>query len=133
MAGTVTSSSSPRRPAPAARESAACHSFSSKAIGPGFTKGKPLKKIGLRGQDTCELFFEDVRVPQSSLLGFEEGARLQAVDAGGWAFERPHGGHPVRGSGALGAGAHPRVHPRAQRSSVNRSRTSRTRASSSPR
>ncbi len=24
----------------------------------GFTKGKPLKKIGLHGQDTCELFFD---------------------------------------------------------------------------
>jgi alkylation response protein AidB-like acyl-CoA dehydrogenase len=35
----------------------------------GFKKGQPLKKVGMRGQDTCELFFEDVRVPQSSVLG----------------------------------------------------------------
>ena len=40
---------------------------------PGFTKGKPLKKVGMKGQDTCELFFENVRVPQSNLLGAREG------------------------------------------------------------
>ncbi|MBV8062133.1 MAG: acyl-CoA dehydrogenase family protein [Nevskia sp.] len=40
---------------------------------PGFTKGKPLKKVGMHGQDTCELFFENVRVPQSNLLGPKEG------------------------------------------------------------
>jgi alkylation response protein AidB-like acyl-CoA dehydrogenase len=40
---------------------------------PGFTKGKPLKKVGMKGQDTCELFFENVRVPQSNLLGTREG------------------------------------------------------------
>lgn len=38
---------------------------------PGFTKGKPLKKVGMRGQDTCELFFDNVRVPKSNLLGIE--------------------------------------------------------------
>jgi long-chain-acyl-CoA dehydrogenase len=38
----------------------------------GFTKNKPLKKLGMKAQDTCELFFEDVRVPKSALLG-EEG------------------------------------------------------------
>lgn len=36
---------------------------------PGFTKGKPLKKVGMRAQDTGELFFEDVRVPQSNVIG----------------------------------------------------------------
>jgi len=39
----------------------------------GFGKGKPLKKIGMKGQDTCELFFEDVRVPRENLLGEVEG------------------------------------------------------------
>lgn len=34
----------------------------------GFSKGKPLKKIGMHSQDTCELFFKDVRVPKSNLL-----------------------------------------------------------------
>lgn len=38
---------------------------------PGVTKGKPLKKIGLKSQDTGELFFERVRVPAGNLLGDE--------------------------------------------------------------
>jgi acyl-CoA dehydrogenase len=37
----------------------------------GFTKGKPLKKIGMKAQDTCEFFFDNVKVPQSNLLGKE--------------------------------------------------------------
>ncbi len=39
----------------------------------GFRRGKPLKKIGQKGQDTCELFFDDVRVPVDNLLGTQEG------------------------------------------------------------
>jgi len=39
----------------------------------GFRRGKPLKKIGQKGQDTCELFFDDVRVPVGNLLGSLEG------------------------------------------------------------
>ena len=38
---------------------------------PGFSKGKPLKKVGMKAQDTCELFFEDVRVHKSAMLGEE--------------------------------------------------------------
>lgn len=38
----------------------------------GFTRGRNLDKIGLHAQDTAELFFNDVRVPVSNLLG-EEG------------------------------------------------------------
>lgn len=37
----------------------------------GFSKGKPLNKIGMKGQDTCELFFDNVRVPKTNLLGAE--------------------------------------------------------------
>lgn len=37
----------------------------------GFSKGKKLKKIGLRGQDTAELFFDQVRVPVENRLGEE--------------------------------------------------------------
>lgn len=37
----------------------------------GFTRGKNLEKIGLKAQDTAELFFEDVQVPHENLLGQE--------------------------------------------------------------
>lgn len=39
---------------------------------PGFEKGRNLKKLGLKGQDTSELSFSDCRVPESNRLG-EEG------------------------------------------------------------
>jgi acyl-CoA dehydrogenase len=39
---------------------------------PGFRRGRVLDKVGLKGQDTAELFFDDVRVPAANLLG-EEG------------------------------------------------------------
>ncbi|MGI9167276.1 MAG: acyl-CoA dehydrogenase family protein, partial [Pyrinomonadaceae bacterium] len=39
----------------------------------GYRVGRMLDKIGQRGQDTCELFFDDVRVPTANLLGTEEG------------------------------------------------------------
>ncbi|GMI34220.1 hypothetical protein TrCOL_g13829 [Triparma columacea] len=35
----------------------------------GFVKGNKLKKMGMKAQDTCELFFEDLRVPASAMLG----------------------------------------------------------------
>ena len=38
---------------------------------PGFEKGRLLDKIGLKGQDTAELFLDEVRVPQTNLLGEE--------------------------------------------------------------
>ena len=36
---------------------------------PGFSVGKRLKKLGLKAQDTSELFFDNVRVPAENLLG----------------------------------------------------------------
>ncbi|MDP6014066.1 MAG: acyl-CoA dehydrogenase family protein [Alphaproteobacteria bacterium] len=38
----------------------------------GFSRGRNLEKIGLKAQDTSELFFDNVRVPKTNLLG-EEG------------------------------------------------------------
>jgi len=38
---------------------------------PGFQKGKRLKKVGLKAQDTSELFFDNVKVPKSQRLGNE--------------------------------------------------------------
>jgi acyl-CoA dehydrogenase len=38
---------------------------------PGFTRGRNLEKLGLKAQDTSELFFENLRVPASAMLGTE--------------------------------------------------------------
>jgi alkylation response protein AidB-like acyl-CoA dehydrogenase len=45
---------------------------------PGFSRGRTLAKIGMHGQDTAELAFEDVTVPLDSLLG-EEGRGFAAL------------------------------------------------------
>lgn len=39
----------------------------------GFERGRNLDKIGLKANDTSELFFNDVKVPTANLLGVEEG------------------------------------------------------------
>ena len=39
----------------------------------GFERGRNLEKVGYKAQDTSELFFNDVRVPLTNLLGPEEG------------------------------------------------------------
>lgn len=39
----------------------------------GFRVGRILEKIGQKGQDTCELFFDNVRVPLENVLGGAEG------------------------------------------------------------
>src|SRR5262249_39598829 len=46
---------------------------------PGYSVGPPLEKVGLHAQDTCELFFKDVRVPATSLLGPSEGRGLSQL------------------------------------------------------
>ncbi len=38
---------------------------------PGFSRGRRLEKLGLKGQDTSELHFEDCRVPAANMLGRE--------------------------------------------------------------
>ena len=39
----------------------------------GFTRGRIIDKIGQKGQDTTELFFDNLRVPATNLLGPDEG------------------------------------------------------------
>jgi alkylation response protein AidB-like acyl-CoA dehydrogenase len=46
----------------------------------GFSRGRNLEKIGLHAQDTAELFFEDVRVPVTNLLGEEGRGFAHLVD-----------------------------------------------------
>ncbi|MCW2689675.1 MAG: cyclohexanecarboxyl-CoA dehydrogenase [Mycobacterium sp.] len=43
----------------------------------GFRRGQPIHKLGQKGQDTTELFFEDVAVPASALLGTENSGFSQ--------------------------------------------------------
>lgn len=52
---------------------------------PGFSVSKKLEKMGWRGSDTCELFFEDCEIPEENLLGKEgDGFKyfLNALDSG---------------------------------------------------
>ncbi|MFX6153031.1 acyl-CoA dehydrogenase family protein, partial [Acinetobacter baumannii] len=36
---------------------------------PGFERGRNLHKVGMKAQDTSELFFNDVKVPKENLIG----------------------------------------------------------------
>ena len=45
---------------------------------PGFRRGKNLHKLGMKAQDTSELFFDEIRVPASSMLG-EEGKGFELM------------------------------------------------------
>lgn len=49
---------------------------------PGFRVGRDLDKLGYRGLDTCELFFEDFHIPADNLVGGEEGAGFAQVMSG---------------------------------------------------
>ena len=50
---------------------------------PGFNRGQNLEKLGMKAQDTSELFFEDLRVPASAMLGSEgQGFALMMTKLG---------------------------------------------------
>jgi len=50
----------------------------------GFSKGKRLKKMGLKGQDTAELFFDNVEVPVENLLGQENNGFIYLMQELPW-------------------------------------------------
>lgn len=50
--------------------------------GPGFVVAKKLKKLGYRAIDSCELAFQDYRVPAANLLGGVEGQGFYQIAAG---------------------------------------------------
>src|SRR5712671_2918718 len=50
----------------------------------GFTKGKRLKKMGLKGQDTAELFFDNVAVPAENLVGQENNGFVYLMQELPW-------------------------------------------------
>lgn len=45
----------------------------------GFRRGRVLEKMGMHGQDTAELFFDDMRVPKANLLGREGEGFVQLM------------------------------------------------------
>lgn len=50
----------------------------------GFRRGRNLEKLGMHGQDTSELFFDDVMIPAENLLGAEGGGFAQLMDQLAW-------------------------------------------------
>jgi alkylation response protein AidB-like acyl-CoA dehydrogenase len=47
---------------------------------PGFDRGRNLDKIGLKAQDTAELFFSDVRVPATNVIGNVDGGFIHLME-----------------------------------------------------
>ncbi len=48
---------------------------------PGFSRSPKLDKVGMRGSNTCELVFQDVKVPAENILG-QENAGVQVLMSG---------------------------------------------------
>ena len=62
---------------------AGAHGFSLLAVErgmPGFERGRNLAKVGLKAQDTAELFFDEVRVPARNLVGREGGGFVHLME-----------------------------------------------------
>jgi alkylation response protein AidB-like acyl-CoA dehydrogenase len=62
---------------------AGAHGFSLLAVErgmPGFKRGRNLDKVGLKAQDTAELFFDEVRVPSANLVGREGGGFVHLME-----------------------------------------------------
>lgn len=53
-----------------------------KETGSGFTVGRDIPKLGYRGLDTCEVVFDDFRVPAENLVGEKEGLGFKQIMSG---------------------------------------------------
>jgi len=53
-----------------------------KGRGPGFDVSRDIPKLGYRGLDTCEVVFDDYRVPAKNLLGEREGLGFKQIMSG---------------------------------------------------
>jgi alkylation response protein AidB-like acyl-CoA dehydrogenase len=53
-----------------------------KEKGPGFTVSRDIDKLGYRALDTCEVVFDDYRVPAENLLGEQEGLGFKQIMSG---------------------------------------------------
>ena len=63
---------------------AGAHGFSLLAVErgmAGFERGRNLDKVGMKAQDTAELFFDEVRVPAGNLVGTEGGGFVHLMNA----------------------------------------------------
>ena len=63
---------------------AGAHGFSLLAVErgmPGFERGRNLDKVGMKAQDTAELFFDEVRVPAGNLVGTAGGGFVHLMNA----------------------------------------------------
>ena len=56
--------------------------FAAQKDAPGVTVGRQLDKLGYKGIETCEVSFEDFRVPAANLIGGEEGRGFTQVMSG---------------------------------------------------
>jgi acyl-CoA dehydrogenase len=68
----------------------------------GFAKGKRLKKMGLKGQDTAELFFDNVEVPAENLLGQENNGFIYLMQELPWERMQIAIGAAAKSEAALG-------------------------------
>ncbi len=62
---------------------AGAHGFSILAVErgmKGFERGRNLEKVGMKAQDTAELFFDEVRVPAENLVGREGGGFIHLME-----------------------------------------------------
>lgn len=70
---------------PAAQKTKGISAFIVSGDAPGFTRGKPENKLGIRSSETVQLFFEDVLLPAAALLGEENrgfGYAMATLDGG---------------------------------------------------